>query len=225
MYNPTQTAFRFFRVVISGQAYLNLFYLLAAFPLGVFYFAFLVSGLAAGISLSIIWVGIPILLLVGAGWWALASFERSMAIHWLKEDVPAMALPLNNSTDIWTRFKEFLNNPVTWKSPLYLFLKFPLGIATFVILTTLISLTLAFLSMPFTFEFLPEFQAGVFFDPGVPTWRIDSVSDALLGALIGVLLWPVTLQVANGLAWVHAKFAKVMLSLDPLGGCTALVES
>lgn len=225
MNNPTKTVFRFFKVLVSGQAYLNLFYLLAAFPLGVFYFAFLVSGLLAGISLSIIWVGIPILLLVGVGWWILASLERFMAIHWLKENVPAMAFPSNESTDIWTRFQEFFTNPVTWKSPLYLFLKFPLGIATFVILITLISLTLAFLSMPFTYESLPEFQIGVFFDPGLPAWHINGMNDALLGALIGLMLWPVTLHVTNGLAWVHAKFARVMLSMDPMGRPTALVEA
>lgn len=225
MNNPTQTALRFFKVIVSGQAYLNLFYLLVAFPLGVLYFAFLVSGLSAGISLSIIWVGIPILLLVGVGWWVLASFERFMAIHWLKEDVPAMALPSNEGADIWTRFKEFFTNPVTWKSPLYLFLKFPLGIATFVILITLLSLTVAFLSMPLTYEFLPEFQVGVFFDSSLPAWHIDSMGDALLGFLLGLMLWPVTLHVTNGLAWVHAKFAKVMLSVDPTESFTALVEA
>lgn len=225
MNNPTKTVFRFFKVLVSGQAYLNLFYLLAAFPLGVFYFAFLVSGLLAGISLSIIWVGIPILLLVGVGWWVLASLERFMAIHWLKENVPAMAFPSNESTDIWARFQEFFTNPVTWKSPLYLFLKFPLGIATFVILITLISLTLALLSMPFTYESPPEFQIGVFFDPGLPSWHINGMNDALLGALIGLMLWPVTLHVTNGLAWVHAKFARVMLSADPMRRPTALVEA
>ena len=91
MDNPRQTAFRFFRVMGCGQTYLNMLNLLAAFPLGVFYFAFLASGLSAGISLLIIWVGIPILLLVGAGWRALASFERLMPILLVKEGIPAMA--------------------------------------------------------------------------------------------------------------------------------------
>ncbi len=208
---------RFFRVVVSGQAYLNLLYLLVAFPLGILYFVLLVSGLSVGIPLLIIWVGIPILLLVGALWWVLASFERFMAIHWLKEDVPAMARPSIEGADVWTRFKEYLANPVTWKSLLYLFMKFPLGVAAFVVLTTLISLTLAFLTMPFMYEFLPEFQAGIVLSPGLPVWHIDSLNDALLVALIGLMLWPVTLHVTNGLAWVHAKFAKIMLSVDPIG--------
>ena len=217
MNSPHQTVGRFFRVVVSGQAYLNLLYLLAAFPLGILYFVLLVSGLSLGIPLLIVWVGIPILLMVGALWWVLASFECFMAIHWLKEDVPVMSRPSIEGADVWARFKDYLANPVTWKSLLYLFMKFPLGGAGFVLLATLISLTLAFLTMPFMYEFLPEFQAGVVFSPGLPTWHVDSMNDALLVALIGLMLWPVTLHVTNGLAWVHAKFARVMLSVDPMG--------
>jgi len=222
---PKQTTFRFLRVMGSGQAYLNMLYLLAAFPLGVFYFVILASGLSAGISLLIVWVGIPILLLMGAAWWVLASFERFMAVYLLKEDIPAMALPSNNDKDLWNRFKAYVTNPITWKSVLYLFLKFPLGIATFVILATLIVLTLALLTMPFTFPFLADFQVGMFFNPGLPAWQIDSMNDALLCSLIGLLLWPTTLHVTNGLAWVHAKLAKLMLSMNPKEWTTAIAEA
>jgi len=225
MNSPTRTVLRFFKVMIRGQAYLNLLYLLAAFPLGVFYFVFVVTGLAAGISLSILWVGIPLLLLAGAGWRALAGFERWMAVHWLHEDVPATAFPSQEGGDTWTRFKDFLTHPVTWRSPLYLLMKFPLGIATFVILITLTALTLAFLSMPYTYTFLPDVQMGMFFRPGLAAWRIDSMSDAWLGVLVGLLLWPVTLHVTNGLAWLHAKLAKVMLGEVPWGPFTALAEA
>ena len=211
MNNLNPTVGRFFRVMVSGQTYLNLIYLGAAFPLGVFYFVFLVSGLSTGISLAIIWVGIPILLLIGVAWWVLASFERFMAINLLKEDIPAIARPSNEGANLWSRFKEYFANPVTWKSLLYLFLKFPLGITTFIILVTLVSLTLAFLSMPLTYEHLQYFQGGISFGPGLAVWQIDSLNDALLGALIGVMLWPVTLHVTNGLAFVHAKFARLML--------------
>ena len=46
---------------------------------------------------------------------------------------------------------------------------------------------------------------------------LDGLGEALIGTLIGVILWPATLQLVNGMAWVHAKFARVMLSMDPLG--------
>jgi hypothetical protein len=217
MEKSNQSAGQLLRVIFNRQAYQNLIYLGAAFPLGVFYFVFLVSGISLGISTLIIWLGIPILLLVGFGWWFMASFERFMAIHLLNEDIPEMARPSNESADIWTRFKEYFTNPITWKSLLYLFLKFPLGMATFVILITLISLTLAFLSMPLTFESTPPFQAGISIGLGLPVWHIDSLGDALLCVVIGLLLWPVSLHITNGLAWVHAKFARLMLSVNPFG--------
>jgi hypothetical protein len=220
MNDSNLTVGRFFRIVGSGQAYLNLIYLLAAFPLGIFYFTFLVSGLSLGISLSIIWVGIPLLLLMGAGWWGLASFERYLAIHILKEDLPEMKSPSSEGADLWTRFKEYCCNPVTWKGLLFLFLKFPLGMLTFVIMVTVISLTLAFLSMPFTFSQGVSVSLGAWFSG----WSIDSMQDALLAVLIGLLLWPVSLHITNGLAWVHAKFARVMLSVDPGGIFSSATE-
>jgi hypothetical protein len=225
MNNSIQNAGRFFRVMLSKQAYLNLLYLLAAFPLGIFYFVFLISGISTGISLVIIWVGVPILLLVGIAWWALANLERIMAIHLLKEDIPAIVIPSSVGMDIWARFKRYFENPVTWKSLLYLFLKFPLGIFTFVVLVTMISLTLALLAMPFLYEFMQYSQAGIYLGTNLPFWRIDSMGDALIVALIGLMFWPVTLHVSNGLAWVHAKFARVMLSDDPIGGFTAIAAS
>ncbi|NIS79364.1 MAG: hypothetical protein GTO14_03880 [Anaerolineales bacterium] len=224
MNDSTQSAGRFFGVMGSGQAYLNLLYLLTTFPLGIFYFVFLVTGLALGIPLVIIWLGIPILLLVGVAWWALASFERLMVIYWLKEDVPRMAYPSKEGADVWTRFKAYFTNPVTWKSLVYLFLKFPLGIATFVVVVTLVSLTLAFLTMPITYPYLQDFQVGIFLGTGLPAWEVDSMSDAMLAALIGLMLWPATLHVTNGLAWVHAKFARVMLSVNPMERSPVKVE-
>ena len=211
MNNSNQTVGQFFKVVVSGQAYLNLLYLLAAFPLGIFYFVFLVSGLSLWISLSIIWVGIPILLLMVAAWLVLASFERYMAVAILKEDIPDIDSPLNEDSEIWDRFKEHFGRPVTWKGLLYLFVKFPLGMATFVILTTVVALTLAFLTMPFTYQSLQNFQV-ISLGSSLPVWQIDSLGDALLAALIGLMLWPMTLHINNGLAWVHGKFAKIMLS-------------
>jgi hypothetical protein len=212
----------FFGVMGSGQAYLNLLYVLVAFPLGLFYFVYLVSGLSLGISLSIIWVGVPLLLLVGAGWWMMASFERYMAIHMLKEDVPEMAIPANPNDDLWTRFKAYFTNPVTWKSLIYLFIKFPLGMATFVILSVMVPLTLGLLAMPFIYENVQLIQ-GISF--GVGVWEINSLAEALLASLVGLILWPVTLHVSNGLAWVYAKFSKLMLGNEPFMKFTPIIET
>jgi hypothetical protein len=217
MNKPNQSILRFFSVMGNGQSYLNMIYLLASFPLGVFYFVFLVSGFSLGISLVIIWVGIPILVLVGAVLWALANFERSITIHLLKEDLPSFSIPTKSGIDLWARIKDHLSKPVTWKSILYLSLKFPLGIFTFVVLAILISLTLAFLTMPLNFHFMHSSQAGIFLNSSNPIWTIDSLSDALLLAMIGLMMWPITMHVSDRLAWVHAKFAKLMLNNDSIG--------
>jgi hypothetical protein len=115
----------------------------------------------------------------------LARFERSLVITILKEDIPTMVPAAMNGTSFWSRIREYIVNPVTWKSLLYLFLKFPLGIATFVILVMLVSLTLSFLIMPIIFYYSGNFQ---------------------------IFILPVTLHITNGLAWIHAKFARMMLS-------------
>jgi hypothetical protein len=220
----TQNLFRFVRTIVDIQAYLNVAYLVIAFPLGIFYFVFLVAGISLGLSTLIIWVGIPILLLVSIGWCGLASFERYMAIHWLKEDIPLLTSPSEKGSDIWTRFKGFLSNPFTWKSMIFLFLKFPLGLATFVIMIASVSLTLAFLTAPITYNFLPDIQIGIFLGPGLQGWYIDSQFEALLGMLFGVVLWPLTLQITNGLTWIHAKFVRVMLDNDSMGELAKLVN-
>jgi hypothetical protein len=211
-----QILFQFIRATVDVQAYLNLFYIVVAFPLGVFYFVFLVTGLSLGLSTLIIWVGIPILLLVSIGWVTLASLERYMTIHWLKEDLSVSTSLPRKGNDIWKWIKTFFADPFTWKSMFYLFLKFPLGIATFVVTIVMVSMTLASLTAPITYTFLPDFQAGIFFGSALPAWHIDSMYDALIGTLFGLVMWPLTLQVTNGLAWIHAKFARLMLTNDPM---------
>jgi hypothetical protein len=57
----------FFGVIVDPQSYLNIVYLLVAFPLGTFYFVFLITGLSFGFGLFITLFGIPILLLVLGG--------------------------------------------------------------------------------------------------------------------------------------------------------------
>jgi len=141
--NATQNRYikLFFGVVAKGQSYLNLIYLLLAFPLGVFYFVFLVTGLSLGIGLLIIWLGIPILLFMLAAWWALTAFERQLALWLLRVDIPPMSRESASGQSVWTRFKAHLKNPVTWKGLVYLFAKFPLGILSFVVAVTLIALS------------------------------------------------------------------------------------
>lgn len=207
---------KFFGVVIRGQTYLNALYLLLAFPLGLFYFVFLFIGLSLGLATIIVWVGLLVLALVFAGWYAMLAFEREMAIGILHEDMPPMSRQDLAGKSLWQRFIATLRNPITWKGLVYLLGKFPLGIFSFVVLVTLVSGSAAFIGLPFYYQYVhPAIDlSGLSFGAYsfTPIWLIDTLPEALLGCLFGLLLALISLHIFNGLAWVSGKFARVMLA-------------
>jgi hypothetical protein len=206
---------KFFGVAIQGQTYLNAVYLLLAFPLGLFYFVFLVTGLSLGIGLLLLWIGLVVLLSVFAAWYGLAAFERWLAISLLREPIPPMAQEDLSNLTLWQKFVATLKNPVTWKALIYLFARFPLGILIFVVFVTLASLSISLIATPFYYNWLPVYpgisltlENGMIFQP---IWIIDTLSEALLVSLAGTLIGLISLHIFNGMAWVSAKFARIML--------------
>jgi hypothetical protein len=203
---------KFFGVVARGQTWLNLLYLLLAFPLGIFYFVFLVTGVSLGIGLAIIWIGVIILAGMFAAWYGLAAFERWMTMGMLRVNIPPMTRQDLSGKTLWQQFTATLGNPVTWKGLLYLLAKFPLGIFSFVLVTTLASVSLVFIATPFYYKFFPPTVDLTFGGaPWTNTWLVDSLTGAIVLCILGILLGFVSLHVFNGLAWVSAQFARVML--------------
>jgi hypothetical protein len=203
---------RYFGVVAHEETYLNLIYLLLAFPLGVVYFVFLVTGFSLGIGTLIIWIGIPILLAVFAASWGLAIFERMLAETLLREDIPPMSREEEADKSSWERLKAHLANRVTWTSLVYLFLKFPVATIFFSIAVSLLATSVAMLIMPFTYQFVNyPFWWGV--------WQIDTLGEALImTALALVVVGPISLHITNFLTRVSGSFARVMLGSTESGG-------
>jgi hypothetical protein len=192
----------YFGVLTKKETYLNVVFLLLAFPLGLIYFISLVVGFSVGISLLIIWVGFFILVLLFPAIWYAIAFERIQAIHLLKEDIPPMAKPKGTDQRMIDKIKAFFTNPVTWKGLAYLFLKFPIGIIEFTMLVTGLSVTLGFLAAPFIFPFV-EINFGL--------WIVDSFSEAIGLFVVGILLFPAILHFFNLICKINGKFAKLML--------------
>jgi hypothetical protein len=190
----------FFGVVARGQSYRNIVYLALSFPLGLGYFIFLVTGLSVGVSLIIIWVGIPILLLTLAGWWVMGMFERQLVVRLLRVDIPPMSRE-KASGSAWARLKSHLRNPVTWKSLVYLFVEFPFGVAAISVLATT-----AFLA---SFVALPIVSPWV--DWSIGSWEIDTLGEAFIWPVPGLLAALILMHVMNGMAFVWARFARLML--------------
>ena len=209
MNDATGIVKKFFGVVTRGETYLNIIYLLLAFPLGTAYFVFLVTGLSLGLGLSITLLGIPILLLMLAAWWGLVVFERQLAIWLLHVDIPPISRNTASGQSAWVQLKTHLSNPLTWKGLAYLFARFPLGIFSFVVAFTLIVLTGALLFAPLTYT-NPESQLYVF------SWQIDTLNEALICSIVGLGVGLISMHVMNGLAFVSGRFASLMLGVHEI---------
>ena len=203
---------KFFGVVVSGQTYLNMLYLLLAFPLGLFYFVFLVTGLSLGVSLVIVWVGIFLLLIVLIVWIALLVMERYLAVQLLHEEIPPINRESFDGKTTWQKLKAALTNPVTWKGLLFLLARFPLGTFSFVVLVTMISLSFSLLAAPLYYQWIhPQVTMDLGSAFTNSKWAVDTLQEALLACLAGVFMTFISLHIFNGLAWVSGKFARLML--------------
>ena len=83
----TSVGFLNFQAVVNGQTYLNILYHLISFPLGLFYFIFLVTGISLGLGLLIVWIGVPLLIGVLAASRGLSAFERLLSVNMLGSDI------------------------------------------------------------------------------------------------------------------------------------------
>ena len=192
--------------LVRRRTYLRLLYLLLAFPLGIAYFVGLVTGISTGIGLTIVWVGVPILLGLAIAWRGVARMERRLAILLLGAEIesPPPLIPTGGS--IWGRVKALFREAHTWTSLLWLLLRFPLGIAGFVTLITLVSFGLAAIASPFIILFTPW---------PVELWDnvivIYTVQGTIPLVAIGAVTLVVTAHVVNGLAWIHSRGAEALL--------------
>jgi FtsH-binding integral membrane protein len=192
----------------NGQTYLNLLYLLLAFPLGIAYFVFLTIGLSLGGGLLIIFVGVPILIGVLFACLGLGAFERLMARSMLHLTIPPPP-HVAPGPGLWSKLKALFGDATTWKSLFYLMLKFPFGVAAFVVLVTAFSLSGALILAPLTYStFRMDFGL----------WQVDTKDEAAIWCLIGVVLLLVSFHLVNGLAFVWGRFAQIMLGPDPPAG-------
>jgi FtsH-binding integral membrane protein len=189
----------------DGQTYLNLLYLLLGFPLGIAYFIFLVAGFSIGTGLLIIFVGIPILIGVLIASLGLGSFERVLARSMLHLEIPSPPRT-PAGPGLLGKLKALFGDTATWKSLAYLALKFPFGLAAFVVLVTSFSISVALILAPLTYRSVP-------IDFGL--WQVDNKDEAAVWCMVGAVLLLVCFHLVNGLAFLWGRFAQIMLGPDP----------
>lgn len=197
---------RLFGVLLDPHAYSALFYLLLALPTGIFYFTWVVTGLSLSLGLSVLIIGLPFALFFLATVRALSLVEGRVVETLLGERMPRRADQTSPPGSWLERIKFWLTDVRSWTTLFFLLLRLPLGIFSFVLFTTLLSLTLGFFAGPIlaqVFDF-PMITIGSYeYYPApwsIPLWWIASAVTALI-----------TLHLAGLVGRLYGSLAKVML--------------
>jgi len=191
---------RFLHVLIEPRSYLNAFYLLTAFPLGLTYFLVLTAGMISGAFLSVIAIGLLVLLATLVAAWGFALFERELVIGLLGVKVPPLSLPDPELVSPWRMLLRHLRQPATWRSLVYLLLKLPFGIFATLLSGVLVGAPLFGIIYPLV------------------KINIDGVSPQALGNFIfpgmfAVAALALSMHVLNALGRAWGRFAADMLGV------------
>jgi len=205
---------RFLGVPFRAQTYRNLAFLLLAFPLGLTYFVSVTVGLSVGAGLALTLVGVPLVLVTLLAVSYVGRFEVALTT-WLLDvemDAPAPVEPastadLTSLDGLATAAGRLVGSATTWTSLVYVVLKFVYGVIAFTALVTAVAVIGTLLSMPVLYD-----TTNVVYTLG--PYPVDSLEDALVGGLLGLVLTFVALHLLNGLARLGGLLADVLLAPD-----------
>lgn len=194
---------KYFGVITKGRTYLNLLYLSLVFPLGLLYFVYLVTGLSMSAGLLVLIISIPFILLFVLSWWGFIHLERLQA-HYL---LGVKLSPINGKeTKFFHRCWEWIKHPLNWKGLLFLLIKFPMGVATFVIYTVMLSAVGVMIAAPFYYNNIDVYEVVVFGSV------IDTLPAALGVSFIGLFFLFAVLHLFNGIAFLWRKMSEILLN-------------
>lgn len=216
----------FFGVIIKKQTYRNGLYLLLTFPLGIVYIIFLMLGWFLGYglvsggwqslfhisdlmsnikSLAVVLGGILVWLLMVITCWLPTWIEKYLAKRLLGVNFHPSFQRFSLGREFWASIWTYFSDPGTWKSVVFIALKFPLGIALFTMIIGLLSAASGMLLAPLAR--LIGYKSFI-----IGPWRIDTWSETFIASVIGIFALPFSLHLLNWLALAAGWFARVMLS-------------
>jgi hypothetical protein len=205
--NPTSALGRFFGVYADPRAWGALLYMFIAFITGILYFTWVVTGLSLSVSLSIFIFGLPLAILFLLSVRGLTVLEGRLVEALLGIRMPRRPLFTQPGLKWMERLKQLLLDKHTWLSILYMLLQFVLGTIYFIVITVVLSLSLAFIALPFFQEFFD--QGAITFGNNVHYFF--PVATYPLFVLGGYLLWTAFMNLVRGVGQLHGRMAKWML--------------
>lgn len=182
------------------RTYAAALYLLLALPIGFVAFLALVVGFALGIGLSVIWVGVPLLLGVLALNRGFAAFDRRLANRLLGSGIPAPEAQRAREGTLMKQVTTLIRSRTTWRASLWLVLRFPLAVITFVVPVIVAAAGVALVAAPFSSAFVSS-------SPVAGSSALTTAVCVVGGCALVVL----TAHVVDALAWLHGALARNLL--------------
>ena len=196
----------FFSVVAEKQTYLNLVYILFAFPLSTIYFSLIITGVSLSIGLLIIIVGIfifaaTLLMVRGFRYLEIQMTEVFLDTRIIDPDKAVSWMDGRSGSF----FNRTFGSGVTWKAFVYfLFIKFPLDIVIFSISISFIGICLHLLLAPIIIYY-------DWFESDFLEVLLDFLEDPYVLPFMGVIWIFITFHVINGLSWIYRLANPVFL--------------
>jgi hypothetical protein len=203
---------RFVGVVADAQSYRNIGYLLLGLVLATAWLTLLVTALSVSLSLVVVaLLGIPLLL---GTWYAVRAFaniERGLANVLLGQQLPPASMASRHRGNVWVRLVAMSRERSRWRELAYLFVRIPVGIATFAIAVMALAVPLAVIWAPTEARRVDDFGS----------WSRSSELHDLLSSPwswglipLGLGLLVTSFHLLNGLAAQCGRWSAGWLEID-----------
>jgi Na+-transporting methylmalonyl-CoA/oxaloacetate decarboxylase gamma subunit len=219
--------------LLRPRTYGNLAYLALAFPLGLAYFVVLTVGLSVGVGLAVLGVGVVLVLAILVGTMGLVTAERRLAEALLGVEIDAPRWKVADREGLGDRVTGLVLDPAVWLGLVFLLSKLFVGTAAFALLVSLLTPTAVLIATPLYYRtpgvevgvFLPvdvtrelslyvpwnELLVGVSFVVRLTSWQVDSLGDALVMSVLGVVVLVLVVNLLNAAAWLCGRWARLLL--------------
>jgi hypothetical protein len=199
------TRIPFFSVLGEKQTYLNLVYILFAFPLSIVYFSLSITGLSLSFGLLIIVAGFFIFI---------GTLIMIQGFRWLDIQLTriflGMTITIEKEGPQEPGFSNFLQSLFgtgsTWKSFIfYLLIKFPMD-------TVIWTVTIAFIAVTLDLLLAPVLYNEFLYNDDFANFLVRFFGDVYVLPFLGIIWGLISLHVIRGLAWVCREINQVFLS-------------
>jgi signal transduction histidine kinase len=202
---------RLVRPIFDARTYGRILYMLLALPLGVAEFTFLVTAISFGFGTAITLIGIPVLIGTVWAWRWLAALERRLIGRLVGVDIPSPYRPDPKGVRWWRRIAAWLSDPATWKDLAFLLLQLPLGILSFTITVTVLTVGLGLL-------FAPAYYWALSSSDWIGAVGVDTLPEALVAVPVGAVALLLGVPALSALGRLYGWLATQLLgsNADPV---------